>query len=97
MAREKEVVRKIIQKYGSVIDLEANPEVMIEILRRFRFEDDDGGSPPGGTPPSPPPGPTSFQDRVTNEDLMRAVLQLSRQVKAMSKGTAASPSRKKRR
>ena len=93
---EKKIVRQIIQKHGAVIDLNAKPEAMIEILRRFRFEEDDGGA-PGGAPPSPPPGPTSFQDRVTNEDLMRVVLQLSRQVKAMDKKMAGGPARKKSR
>jgi hypothetical protein len=83
MASEKDIVNKIIKKYGPVIDVHKNPDVMIDILRRFAAEDDGGL--PGGTPPSPPPGPTSFQDRVTNEDLMEAILQLARKVKAMSK------------
>jgi hypothetical protein len=96
MSSEKDIIRKIIQKHGAVIDLNARPEVMIEILRRFRFEEDDGGA-PGGAPPAPPPGPTSFQDRVTNEDLLRAVQQLARQVKAMAKPAAAKSSRKKTR
>jgi hypothetical protein len=83
MASEKDVVSRIIKRYGPVIDLRKNPGVMIDILRRFAAEDDGGL--PGGVPPSPPPGPTSFQDRVTNEDLMKAILQVARQVKAMSK------------
>ncbi len=45
--------------------------------------DGDGGLPPGGVP-EPPPGPTSFQDRVTNDDIMKALLQLTRQVKTVA-------------
>jgi hypothetical protein len=89
MAKEKTLIAKIAKKYGDVIDLKKNPEVMIEILRTFPLYNDGGL--PGGVPPSPPPGPTSFQDRVSNEDLMKAVLQLSRQVKALTKPAAAAP------
>jgi hypothetical protein len=36
MKREqKAAVAKVIKKYGSNIDLEAKPEVLIEILRSF--------------------------------------------------------------
>lgn len=82
MLSEKNLIAGIIKRHGPVIDLRKNPEVMIDILRRFRLHDDGGL--PGGVPPSPPPGPSSFQDRVTNEDIMKTLLQLSRQVKALS-------------
>jgi hypothetical protein len=81
MKNEKLIVEKLIKKYGAVIDLNKNPEIIIDILRKFAFEDDGGL--PGGVPPAPPPGPTSFQESVTNEDLLKAILNLSRQVKAM--------------
>jgi hypothetical protein len=57
MTREqKAAVAKVIKKYGSKIDLEAKPEVLIEILRSFGglFDDDgDGGASPGGVGPNP--------------------------------------------
>jgi hypothetical protein len=83
MERDDALVRKIIRRYGKVIDLEKEPSVIIDIIRRFAI--DDGGAPPGGTPPSPPPGPTSFQDDPTNRDLMREVLKLSRAVGTLNK------------
>lgn len=95
MTSEKNTIARIIRKHGALIDLRKNPEVMIEILRKFA-DDLDGGSPPGGTPPSPP-GPTSFQDRVTNEDLLRSILSLTRQIKATnSPATQAKTSKKAR-
>ncbi len=36
----------------------------------------DGGLPPGG----PPPGPATFQGDPTNGELMREILNLSRQI-----------------
>src|SRR4051812_40373809 len=90
-ANENRIIRDIKKQFGSVIDLDRSPLVMIEILRRFRF-DLDGGSPPGGTPepqpaPSPPgPGsPTSLPTAVTNEDLMKEILKLSRQLAQIRK------------
>lgn len=80
MPNEKAIVGQIIKRYGAVIDLRKNPEVIIDIIRRFA---DDGGLPPGGTPPTPP-GPTSAQDKVTNADIMKEVLKLSRAVSKIS-------------
>ena len=80
--KEEKVVRQIVKRYGKVIDLERNPGVIIDIIRSFGHEvlsDDDGGL-PGGVPPSPPPGPTSFQDPVTNSEIMKELLRLSRAV-----------------
>ena len=79
MKDEMKVVNQIIKRYGSVIDLEKDPSVMIEILRKFTIFGSEPGTPDGGTPPT---GPTSHQGRVTNEDLMKAILKLSRQVAA---------------
>lgn len=88
MKSDKKLIAGIIKKYGPVIDLRTNPEIMIDILRKHTYNDDGGL--PGGVPPSPPPGPTSFQDRITNEDIMKAVLALSRQVKALTKPTVGT-------
>jgi hypothetical protein len=32
---QKATIAKVIKKYGSKIDLETNPEVLIEVLRSF--------------------------------------------------------------
>ena len=82
MEKDAVLIRKIIRRYGKVIDLEKEPSTIIDIIRRFGY--DDGGL-PGGVPPSPPPGPSSFQDEPTNRDLMREVLKLSRSVAALNK------------
>ena len=81
MTREqKAAVAKVIKKYGSKIDLAANPEVLIEILRSFGrlFEDDgDGGAKPGGVGPNPC---LVEGGRVTEQEIMKAILTLSREV-----------------
>jgi hypothetical protein len=84
MSREDDIVAMVRQRYGSVIDLEQNPEALIDIIRRFGADDPDGGSLPGGVPnPPPPPGPTSMQEGPTLGDVMKQVLQLSRQVSVL--------------
>jgi len=85
MTHDEKVVQQIIKRHGEVVDLKKNPEVILEILRKFgRVADIDGGL-PGGAPPSPPPGPTSFQNVISNEDLMREVLKLQRSVSQIVK------------
>jgi hypothetical protein len=79
---EAEIVNRIIKKHGEVIDLNQQPDVVIEILRVFGpllEDDEDGGLPPGGTPPSPP-GPTAMGLEVTLSDVMHELLKLSQQV-----------------
>ena len=86
MTREqKSLVTKIAKKYGPVLDLKANPEVMIEILRQFGpiFDDPDGGSKPGGVG-SPPPCIVE-NERVLLDDMMAALLKLTREVAAIKK------------
>lgn len=82
MVDYSEIVKRVIAKYGPVLDLQQRPQDLIDILRSFRFDDSDGGLPPGGTPPPPPPpGPDSFHGGgVRLEDVMAEVLKLSRQV-----------------
>lgn len=74
---DQALVRRIIKRHGAVIDLERNPQVIIDILRVFGAR--DGGLPPGGVP-DPPPGPTSRQDLVTMDDVMKQLLKVSRDV-----------------
>ncbi|MDB5481387.1 MAG: hypothetical protein JWO83_2440 [Caulobacteraceae bacterium] len=91
MTREqKSLVNKIVKKYGPVIDLKENPEAMIEILRQFGpiFDDPDGGSKPGGVG-SPPPCIVEGSERVLLEDLMAAMLKLSREVAAIKRAVTA--------
>jgi hypothetical protein len=59
---DERIIEQIVKKHGEVINVRENPQVVIDILRRFGpvLDDPDGGSLPGGVPPSPPPGPTSL-------------------------------------
>lgn len=101
--QDSALVKRIIKLYGPVLDLRTNPGVIIDILRRFD-EPPDGGTPCGGVPtppapeppaPSPSPSPSRVGDLITNEDLMRAVLKLTREVSALRKSLPAP--RKRRR
>jgi hypothetical protein len=89
------LVERIIKLYGPVIDLRKNPEVIIDILRRFD-EPPDGGNPCGGVPSPPPPPPSSsMRDRVTNDDILKAVLKIARDVSAIKAKMGAAPRRGK--
>jgi hypothetical protein len=79
MSREDEIIAVVRERYGPSIDIDQNPEYLIDIIRRFGMDDPDGGLPPGGTP-NPPPGPTSMQEGPSLGDVMKEVLKLSRQV-----------------
>ena len=65
LKREDRVIRAIIKEYGAQIDLARNPELFIELVRKYAFDlahladSPDGGTPPlpGGVPPSPRPSP----------------------------------------
>jgi hypothetical protein len=77
--KDEEIVRKIIKRYGEVINLKTSPSTIIDIIRTFASP--NGGSPPGGTPP----GPTSIQGSVTNEEIMRELLKVSKQISNIKK------------
>jgi hypothetical protein len=103
MKSEEKLIQRIIARFGSVIDLNKTPEIMIDILRGFHIAGDEPGTPPGdgGLPPggTPHPGPTSFQDLVRNEDLMRELLKVSRelaQIKKLVAPVAKKPSSAKK-
>lgn len=90
------LVNKIIKRYGPVIDLRTHPEVIIDIMRRFD-EPPDGGTPCGGVPsPPPPPSPSMVGERVTNDEILKAVLALSRQVSAIRKSLPAAAKKRSR-
>jgi hypothetical protein len=87
--RERELIKRITEQYGRVIDLERAPGVMIEILREFGpnilhtlGEDGEGGGGTGGVSPAPSSiaiaGPGS--GHVTLEDIMTLVLDLRKEV-----------------
>ncbi len=77
--QQQALIKKIGKKYGSVIDLEAKPEVMIDILRSFGrvFDDPDGGAKPGGV--GPPPCIVEGGS-IALDDLMRTLLKINRDV-----------------
>ncbi len=86
MASDTALVKAIIRRHGKVIDLERQPDIIIEIIRQFGPELDDDGGLPGGVPPSPPPGPTSFQaGDPAIRDVMKEVLKISRELAKIKK------------
>jgi hypothetical protein len=95
MKREQEVIKRISEQYGRVIDLERTPGVLIEILRDYgptigQVLDGEGGA--GGAPPSPPSsiaiaGPGSGS--VLMEDLMRIILDLRQEIAKLSEKVTA--------
>jgi hypothetical protein len=83
---EQEIVERIVERYGALIDLKRSPGVILEILRdfgpnilRLLGELDDGA---GGAPPAPSSiaiaGPGS--PAPTLEDLFRLVLEVRQEV-----------------
>jgi hypothetical protein len=89
MARDSAIVKQIIRRYGKVIDIEKQPDVIIDIIRQFAPELADDGGVPAGVPPSPPPpppGPTSFQPGdPTLRDVLKEVLKISRELTKIRK------------
>ncbi len=88
--RDQELIKRIAEHYGRVIDLDRAPGVMIEILREYgpnirQILDDDGGGGGGGAPGVSSiaiAGPGSGS--VTLEDLMRLILDLRQQIIKLS-------------
>ena len=87
--RNEAVVKRVIKRYGAVIDLQRSPGVLIDIIRRFRFDVVSDDVPCGGTPlPPPSPGPGGAGARITTEDIMRAILRLTRDFNVLKKAVA---------
>jgi hypothetical protein len=89
MSREDDIIALVRDRYGSVINIDERPEIVIEIIRRFGADDPDGGLPPGGAP-NPPPGPTSMQDGPDLGDVMKEILKVSRQIAVLEERLNAS-------
>jgi hypothetical protein len=83
--QEKALIAKIIKLHGPVIDLRKSPGIIIDIMRRFD-ETPDGGTPCGGVPPGPVgPSPSRAGGRITTDELMKALLTLTREVASIKK------------
>jgi len=83
MISEEKFIDRVIAEYGPVIDMRENPQLIIEIIRKFHDLADvpDGGLPPGGVGP-----PTSVQgDEPTNTEIMRKLLDIQRTVSRIQK------------
>jgi hypothetical protein len=98
MAKRKDaqVVKEIIQRYGSTIDLKESPYLVLEIIRQYASRIDVGGPateclPPGGPPKAFDPGEVirELKARLAEVDRLASVLQ-----KAV-KSKAAAPRRTK--
>jgi hypothetical protein len=99
--RQSALVNEIAKKYGSVIDLKKSPAVLVEILRNYgRVLDPDPGGGTGGVsptsiavagpPPAPPPTvkPDEASSDVMLSDVMRAVLNVQRDINSINKTLA---------
>lgn len=86
MARDEEIIAFVVKRHGPIINVEQNPEILIDIIRRFREDDGppDGGQPCGGVPsPPPPPSPSLVAEGVTLNDLMKQLLTLTREISSI--------------
>jgi hypothetical protein len=82
---EEQIIKRVIQRYGEVINLRETPFVLIEILRDFSSRlTPDGGSPPGGVGPVGPAG------RIDNALLLRELLKIGREVTAIKRKVGAT-------
>ena len=86
LTKEDRIIRQIIKKYGAQVDLDASPEVFIEIVRKHALDlaGEDGGLPPGGVGPVGPVGPAKVQAPQI-DDLLKEIKKLQRQVANLSK------------
>ena len=86
--QNKAVIAKIISRHGTKLDLEAQPEVLVEILRNFGPIFADDGGLPGGVGPIPPPTCLIETPGVTGEEVMKAILKLSRDIASIKASVA---------
>jgi hypothetical protein len=83
--KENRVVQQVVKAHGPTIDLEAHPEILVEIVRKWAFdlleEVPDAGVSPGGVGPV---GPTSLEVGPGLEDVLREVMSLRREVSKLN-------------
>lgn len=72
MESEKALIQQISKRYGPTVNLETNPGAMIEIIRLIRSM---YVAEPGT------PGPGTIGGSVSNEDIMKAILKLGRDIR----------------
>lgn len=98
MAKRKDahIVKEIIARYGSTIDLKESPYLVLEIIRQYASRIDPGGTVASCQPPGGPPKPfdpaeviLELKTRLAEVDRLASVLQ-----KAV-KGKASVPRRAK--
>lgn len=81
--RDNRVIKQVIKAHGTTLDLDAHPEVLIEIVRKWGFdlqaEIPDAGVRPGGV------GPTSLEAGPGLDDVLKEVLGLRRQVENLGR------------
>ena len=77
--RNARIVEEVIRRYGSVLDLEASPEVLIDILREFGSEVD--------VTVLIPPNPTVGAPTV--REVMQVLLRMAREVDVIKKHLGA--------
>jgi hypothetical protein len=84
--KENRVIQQVVKAHGPTIDLEAQPELFVEIVRKWAFdileEVPDAGVRPAGVGPV---GPTSLEIGPGIEDVLKEVLALQRQVDKLSR------------
>jgi hypothetical protein len=83
LTKEDRIVRQIIKDYGAQLDLRANPDVFIQIVRKYALDlaGEDGGLPPGGVGPVGPALPEA--PRI--DDVLKEIQKLQRQVAKLAK------------
>ena len=82
--RDTNVVTEIKERHGHVIDLDKSPTVIIEIIRNYRYRLDEVATPDGsaGGPPGPPP--PAPPDEVGSATVLNLILELRREIQALS-------------
>jgi hypothetical protein len=104
--KQASIVAEITKKYGQTIDLKKSPGVLIEILRNYGAtirEDGEGGVSPSTIavgitpPPPPPPAPSGDPGDVRLADVMKALLNVQRDIQAIKANVAAQKATKAQR
>jgi hypothetical protein len=81
--KDMNVVAEIKKRYGSVIDLNKSPMVIIEIIHNFRYLLDEVAG-PDGTGGGPPGPPGSNPAEIGTAAVLNLLLELKREVHAIN-------------